>query len=170
MKNPNNPIEYYVTGKSCVKNTICDFDGVITLAEIKEVKELHYGVDDEYANKEIKLQGILTASYEFKENPNEKHSGVFKGKLYTKWYLNSENKIEYDNIEFIADGYLNNAFVGTWTNYGTGSKKICNWADYRVPLANNDFDIGAGEFSPSEKYFDKGWSDYNPLENNDWWK
>ena len=38
-------------------------------------------------------------------------------------------------------------------------KKICNWADYRVPNSNQDFDIGAGEFSVSEKYWDKGWLD-----------
>lgn len=38
-------------------------------------------------------------------------------------------------------------------------KKFCNWADYRVPIANRDFDIGAGEFSVSEKYWNKGWLD-----------
>jgi len=40
-----------------------------------------------------------------------------------------------------------------------GKEKKCNWGDYRVPMANTDFDVGAGEFSVSEKYWDKGWLD-----------
>ena len=180
-KDSNNPNKYYVFGKSCVKGTICDFSGTIMLTEIKEVKELHFGVDDEYADDGIKSQGILVADYEFKENSEQKHSGIFKGKLYSKWYLNSENKIEYDKIEFISDGYLNNGFVGIWKSYSTGKEKICNWADYRIPITNRDFDIGAGEFSPSEKYYDKGWENYQKAwlygdetakaeELNKWWK
>ena len=162
--------EYNVLGKSSVKGTICNFSGKITLTEVKEVKELHFGVDDEYADKGIKSQGILIAKYEFKENSKQKHSGIFKGKLYTKWYLNSKNEIEYDNIQIIADGYINNVFVGVWQSYTTKKEKICNWADYRVPNANQDFDNGAGEFSPSGKYADKVWSDYKPLEIDEWWK
>jgi len=54
---------------------------------------------------------------------------------------------------------MNNAFVGVWKSYSTSKEKDCNWADYRVPIANRDFDIGAGEFSVSEKYWNKGWLD-----------
>ncbi len=158
-KNSNNPNEYFVIGKSSVKGTICDFKGIITLTEIKKFKELHFGVDDEYADKGIKSQGILFADYELKENSEQKHSGIFKGKLYSKWYLNSKNQIEYDNIENISDGYTNNAFLGVWKSNANEKEKICNWADFRVPNANQDFDIGAGEFSVSEKYWDKGWLD-----------
>lgn len=166
----DDPNQYLVFGKSCVKGTICDLSGTITLLEIKEVREFHFGVDDEYADKGIKSQGILIANYEFKENSKQKHSGIFRGKLYSKWYLSSENQIEYDNIESISDGYTNNAFIGTWKSYSTGKEKICNWADYRVPNSNQDFDVGAGEFSPSRKYFDKGWAEYNPREKKEWWK
>jgi len=135
-KDQDNPNEYLVFGKSCVKGTICDFNGKITLTEIKEVKELHFGVDDEYADKGIKSQGILIAEYEFNENSEQKHSGIFKGKFYSKWYLNSKNQIEYDNIEFISDGYTNNAFFETWKSYTTDKEKICNLADYRIPNTN----------------------------------
>jgi hypothetical protein len=180
-KDPKNPNKYFVLGKSCVKGTVCNFSGIITLSEIKEVKDLHFGVDDEYADKGIKSQGTLIADYEFKENSEQRHSGIFKGKLHSKWFLNSENKIEYDNIEFISDGYLNNAFVGVWKSYTTGKEKMCNWADYRVPITNQDFDIGAGEFSPSEKYYEKGWENYQKAwlygnetakkeELNEWWR
>ncbi|MDR7128042.1 hypothetical protein J2X69_000370 [Algoriphagus sp. 4150] len=159
-KKLENQNEYLIFGKSNVNETICHFQGTISLVEIYEVKELHYGVDDEFADKGINSQGVLIANYEFKENKEQDHSGTFKGKLYTKWYLNSKNQIEYDNIEFISDGCFNNAFVGIWESYLTGSKKkICNWADYRVPNANKDFDIGVGEFNVSEKYWNKGWLD-----------
>lgn len=183
-KDQTNPNEYFVFGKSCVKGTICDFNGKITLTEIKEVKELHFGVDDEYADKGIKSQGILIADYEFKENPEKKQSGIFEGKLHSKWYLNSKSQIEYDNIEFISDGYTNNAFVGIWKSYTTEKVKICNWADYRVPNSNQDFDIGVGEFNVSEKYWDKGWLDITlknqvpnhaikkskPEKTKEWWE
>ena len=168
-KDSNNSNNYIVLGKSLVKGTICDFEGIITLREIKEVEKLHFGVDNQYQNKGIKSQGILIADYEFKENKDQKHSGLFKGKLYSKWYLNSDDQIKYDNIQSVADGYSNNAFIGVWKSYKTGKEKICNWADFRVPNANQDFDIGAGEFSPREKYYDKGWGDYKPMDNKKWW-
>lgn len=158
-RNTENPVEYIVVGKSNVKETICDFQGTIDLTKIYEVKKMHFGVDDEFSNKRIKSQGVLIANYEFKENKEQNHSGVFKGKLYTKWYLNSRNQIEYDNIEFFSDGYFNNAFIGIWKSYVSNNKKISNWADYRVPNANKDFDIGTGEISLSEKYWKKGWLD-----------
>lgn len=158
-KKPGKDIEYSVVGKSNVNETICDFQGTISLVEIYEDEELNYGVDDEFAEEGIISQGVLIADYSFKENKEQTHSGVFKGKLYTKWYLNSKNQIEYDNIEFISDGYFNNAFVGIWESYLTDKKKICNWAYYRVPNSNKDFDIGVGEFNVSEKYWKKGWMD-----------
>jgi hypothetical protein len=155
------PSTYLVSGKSCVKETICDFYGTIKLTNIKEVKELHFGIDDEYLDKGVISQGILIAEYEFKENESQIHSGIFEGKLYTKWYLDSNNEIKYDDIQSISDGYLNNAFIGTWKSYSSGKEKTCNWADFRVPKANIDFDIGAGEFSPSEKYYKNGWESYH---------
>jgi hypothetical protein len=158
-KNPINPNEYLVIGKSNVKETICDFSGIIKIAEIREVKEFHFGVDSEFESKGIKSQGILIAKYEFKENKEQIHAGVFAGELYSKWYLDSKNKIKYDDIQSVSDGYSNNAFIGIWKSYNTTKEKVCNWADYRVPNANQDFDIGAGEFGVSEKYWNKGWLD-----------
>jgi len=158
-KNPQNPSEYLVYGKSMVKENICDFKGIIKIKEIREIRNLHFGVDSSYKNKGIKSQGILIADYEFKENKEQEHSGIFIGQLYTKWYLDKNKKIRYDDIQSISDSYSNNAFIGVWINYKTRKEKICNWADYRVPKANQDFDIGAGEFSVAEKYLDKGWFD-----------
>ncbi len=180
-KNPENPGEYFVSGKSNVSDVICDFNGTMNILEMNEFKKLHYGVDNEYENRGIKAQGIIIAKYEFKENPQQYHSGSFKGILYSKWYLNSDHQIQYDDIQSMSDRYMNNAFIGTWKSYSTGAEKVCIWADFRVPFANQDFDIGAGEFSPGEKYYDQGWRTYQQAwlygnqeakeeELKEWWR
>lgn len=130
------------------------------MIEIKTVKKHHLGVDNVYADSSILSQGILFANYKFEESKKQVENGAFEGRLYTKWYLDSDNRIHYDIIQSMADGYMNNAFIGSWTSYKTNHALPCNWGDFRVPLANQDFDVGAGEFSPSNKYINKGWEIY----------
>ncbi|GAA3756413.1 hypothetical protein GCM10022423_03210 [Flavobacterium ginsengiterrae] len=166
-RSKNNTNEYLVTGKSMVKSNICDFSGKITVVKIQELKKLRFGVDDEYKNAGIKKQGLLTAVYEFFEDKNQKGSGRFSGNLESIWYLDKNDLIQYNNIEIDSDKYFNNAFVGTWKSNISGKEKICNWADYRVPNVNCDFDKGAGELSVSEKYQKNGWW-VKPKQN--WWK
>jgi hypothetical protein len=156
-KTLNNPYEYLVYGKSSVKSSVCDFIGKITIIKIQEFKNQNFGIDDEYKNSGIKSQGLLTAKYELFENKEQNHSGQFQGTLQTKWYLDKENLIKYNDINLNSDGYFNNAFVGTWKMYKSKIEKICNWGDYRVPYTKCDFDIGAGELSISEKYSKNGW-------------
>ena len=115
-------------------------------------------MDDEFKDH-CKTQGLLTAVYEFFEDKKQKHSGVFKGELKTKWYLNKRDQIQYDNINAHSDGFFNNAFVGSWKMYNSNLNKKCNWGDYRVPNIDCDFDIGVGEFNVSKKYLSKGWLD-----------
>lgn len=158
-KNINNPNEYFVYGKSSVKENVCEFVGKITILKIQESKREHFGVDDEFKNSDIKTQGLLTAKYEFFENKSQSHSGYFTGNLESKWFLDKEDKIQYDNINIHSDGYFNNAFVGKWKMYNSNLEKKCNWGDYRVPSVDCGFDIGAGEFNVAEKYHKKGWID-----------
>ncbi len=66
-------------------------------------------------------------------------------------------------MSFIADGFSNNQFTGSWTSYKTNASKKCNWGDYRIPECG-DLDIGAGEFIVNEKYIKNGWTSYM-LEN-----
>ncbi len=159
-KSNDGNMKYDVFGKSMVKGNICDFSGTIEIEAIRNFKTYHLGVDRMYADSNIQDQGILIARYAFIENSEQSHSGTFEGFLYSKWYLDKNRMIRYDDIQSMSDGYMNNAFLGTWTNHANDSTKICNWGEYRVPAANQDFDIGAGEFSPSEKYYDKGWKEY----------
>jgi hypothetical protein len=166
-KTLNNPYEYLVYGKSSVKSSVCDFIGKITIIKIQEFKNQNFGIDDEYKNSGIKSQGLLTAKYELFENKEQNHSGQFQGTLQTKWYLDKENLIKYNDINLNSDDYFNNAFVGTWKMYKSKIEKICNWGDYRVPYTKCDFDIGAGELSISEKYSKNGWLIKSIKE---WWK
>ncbi|HET9053159.1 MAG TPA: hypothetical protein VFM90_03230, partial [Cyclobacteriaceae bacterium] len=39
---------YYVSGSTIVSNNKCDFEGTITFEQIRELKQLRYGVGDEF--------------------------------------------------------------------------------------------------------------------------
>lgn len=158
VKNRKNPYEYLIKGKSSVKENICQFSGKMTVVRIQESRRTTFGVDNEFKDQS-KTQGLLIGRYEFFENGSEPHSGVFSGLVKMKWYLNKKNRMSYDDINIQADGYFNNAFVGNWKMYRSNIVKKCNWADYRVPDCNCDFDIGSGDFKVSEKYWKNGWLD-----------
>ncbi len=159
IKNENNPKEYFIYGKSNVKENICKFQGKITILKIMRIERTQFGVDNEFKNSGIKTQGLLIAKYEFFENKNQKHTGIFSGELKSKWFLDKNNLIQYDNINLNSDAYFNNSFVGIWKMYGSETEKICNWADYRVPNINCNFDVGAGEFNVNQIYVKNGWLD-----------
>ena len=76
-------------------------------------------------------------------------------------YINNKRVFLYDDIEEYSDGYRNNQFVGTWTSYKTGVKKVANWGVGRIPCSG-DLDFSAAEFSPAPEYRKYGWEDYKP--------
>ena len=147
---------YMVYGKSMVKGNICEFHGVINITNIRKYKTPSNGVHEMYKNTGIKGQFIIIGDYIFDENQNQKHSGAFKGVFATEFYVGKDGKIKYDDIELNADGFNNNQFVGTWTEYAGKTSKRANWGDFRIP-DSGDLDIGAGEFSPADKYLEYGW-------------
>lgn len=77
------------------------------------------------------------------------------------WYLDKNDSIQYDNLENQSDRFKNNQYVGSWTEYGKLSGKVCNWGEYRIPFSG-DLDIGAGEFSVNPKYYEVGWTEFRP--------
>ena len=174
---------YLVNGKTMVKNNTCNFNGLIKIKNVTPNKEMHLGVDDEYKDKGIKKEGALTAEYHFYEDSAQLHAGIFNGMVTSYWYIDKNNKLKYDDIESFSDDYRNNQFVGTWTSYKSHEIKVCNWGDYRLPGVPNDFDCGAGEFSPCEKYLKYGWQNLRDAylsvppdssalreEERHWWK
>ena len=151
IKNPKNELEYFIFGKTKVKTNICSFQG-----KIKVTNSRTYDQGDV---PELK-QGFFTGEYEFYEDPDEKGTGIFKGVFRTNFIIDTNGNFKYNGLNFDADGFENNQFEGTWTNYKSNKSKKCNWGDYRIP-DSNELDCGAGEFSPGEKFEDYGWKNYS---------
>ncbi|GAA4355579.1 hypothetical protein GCM10023185_18530 [Hymenobacter saemangeumensis] len=157
VKDPAQPDTYRVSGKSKVANSICAFTGTIIVRHVRERRSLPLPVDARVSP--AREAGLLLAEYQLSEITTQPKTGVFSGILLTRWFLDKTGRLHYDDLEKYADGYSNNQFVGTWTPH-IGTKVLrCNWGDYRIPNAG-DFDMGAGEFSPNEKYRAKGWHTY----------
>ncbi len=168
-KNEDNPNEYFVNGKSNVKGNICDFMGTMKIKLAREITfDYHPGEDFLVNIDSVKKQGVIICEYNFYENSTQEHSGKFSGILITLFYIDSNDKLKYNAIKGFSDSYINNQFIGNWTSYKTKKSKVCNFGEWRIPNSG-DLNIGAGEFYPNEKYFDKGW---NPVEqiNYEWWK
>jgi hypothetical protein len=156
-KDTVNPNIYKLSGISVVDKVKCDFKGAITIFQVRKLKTIHFGLDNIMKNK-IKAQGLLLAKYEFKEDPSQKHSGIFQGNMLLRWYTDNLDIVHYDEIGSYSDSYSNLQFAGTWEDNTNGTKKTCNWGDRRIPFSG-DLDIGVGEFSPNPKYIGKGWED-----------
>lgn len=155
-KDPEKPDTYIVTGKSWVKNNIQSFSGRITLNVAGISSPDYYGLDDEYKDKGIKGRYTLLGPYVLSETGNNEHSGVFKGMVIAKIYIDKNNVVQYDDMDIHSDSYSNNQFIGQWISHDKKTLKTCNWGDYRIPNSK-DLDIGAGDFSPNEKYLSNGW-------------
>lgn len=149
-RNPNNPNEYLVKGKTKVRENICSFEGKITVKQARIYKKGDFPTYQQgYADCDVVLY----------EDKKKAATGIFKGKLRSGFLIDDKGEFRYDGIMFVADGFSNNQFVGTWTSYRTKVAKKCNWGDYRIPNSG-DLDIGAGEFSVNEKYVKNGWLSY----------
>lgn len=160
IKDTNDPRLYHVAGKSKVNQNVCRFSGTILISELTAHEPGHFGVDEEYKDSGLVKQGTLEGTYRFAEDSTQPHSGLFEGKLSTAWYIDRHRRLRYDDIESYSDSYSNNEFRGTWIDYKTRKSKVCNWGDFRIP-DSGDLDIGAGEFSPDDKYLKYGWQSYH---------
>ena len=149
-KNPANPYEYLVYGKTKVKDNICSFQGVIKVVDAKLFTENEF---PEYK------QGYAICEVLLSENREESGSGFFKGNLESRFSIDEKGTFAYDELMLMADGFSNNQFVGTWTSYRTNSSKKCHWGDFRIPKSGG-LDQGVGEFIANEKYAKNGWSNY----------
>jgi hypothetical protein len=150
---------YDIYGKSMVKNNIDDFHGILSITKIRIYKNICLGVDNMYKDSGIKAEGRLIGTYQFSENTQQNHSGIFKGTFQSDFFIDKNNKICYDSLSMVSDSFTNNRFVGTWTSYDGNLIKKCNWGDYRIPNSG-DFDIGAGDFSPDTSNPELGWQTY----------
>jgi len=176
IKNEDDPLEYFVHGKSKYKGNLCDFQGALRITSAEETKEL------EFPNERV---GWIKGEYRFYEDQKQSGTGTFSGEFTSYWWINPDGQIEYNGLlAGMSDGFLNNQFKGTWTSHRTGKSSTCNWGDYRIP-DSGELDLGAGEFSPAEKYWGNGWESYMKVrmgsteterkkayaeEYEEWWK
>lgn len=153
IPNPVDRLQYFVYGKTRVKTNICAFQGLI---KIKEAKT--------YYDKELPSikQGFITGDYEFYEDPNQKGTGILKGKFRTNFYIDKNRLITYNSLLFVADGFENNQFEGIWASYKSKESKKCNWGDYRIPDSER-LDHGGSEFNPADEYLKYDWENYKDL-------
>jgi len=159
-KSTTNDSLYIAKGKTKVGKNVRLFEGDIKIKHIYFFAEHSRGADDDMVGK-IKSQGIIIADYYFREDKKLSATGVFEGKVLLRWYVNNKGVFLYDDIDEYSDDYRNNQFVGTWTSYKTGVKKVANWGVCRIPCSG-DLDWGAAEFSPAPEYKKYGWEDYKP--------
>ena len=147
IKNPDNPTQYFVFGKSKVAKNICEFQGII------EIKESYYCNSLEYFSG---IAGLIGGEYTFYETPDFGHSGKFKGRFVTYWTKSETEKFEYMELPAIEG---NNQFSGTWIQYGKTNEIITNWGDSRLPNSG-DLDVGTSEFGVNTKYQEFGWDSF----------
>lgn len=151
-KSKTKPDTYVITGKSKVKDNICNFSG-----ELKLLKLFFIGCED----TTFKKCGELFGSYTFYEDSLQNHSGVFKGIMECSVRLDSSGKrMLLDDGSDGADGYWNRTYIGTWTDYKTKQAKKCIWGDYRLPFVF-DFMCGEGAMRACDKYAMNGWQTFN---------
>lgn len=150
LQNPTNPYEYFAYGKSKVKEAISVFQGTITIKEARA-----------YKNGDVSTykQGFAICDVILYEDRKQPATGFIKGMLTSNFIIDPKGQFRYDALMFVADGFSNNQFIGTWKSYKTNVSKKYNWGDYRIPESGN-FDTGAGEFNVDEKYVKNGWGNY----------
>jgi hypothetical protein len=174
IQNYENRLEYLVYGKSKVKTNICSFQGFIKILDSKIYDDIDF--------PNLK-QGFINGSYEFYEDPDQKETGIFKGKFQTNFYIDTFGKVKYNDLRLSSDDFHNNQFEGKWISYKSMDSLKCNWGDFRIP-DSRELDCGVAEFSPSKKYFSSDWLSFmlghkmnnldtkrtgNSQINKDWW-
>jgi hypothetical protein len=147
---------YHVTGASVVMGNKCDFEGEIIVREFREYLDEISICENNYYHPAIKSRGVVFAEYNFRENPEQNHVGVFSGVLMIKYFIDEFGLIHSDDLNNCSDIYFNNAHVGIWTEYSSGKEDICNWGVHRI-LHSGGLDIGTGKFSPNPEYRERGW-------------
>ena len=178
IQNPKNPYEYFAYGKTKVKNTICSFQGTIKVIEAKLY------IDEEEYFPEYK-QGYVTCEVLLFEDNKEKSTGFIKGNLESKFLIDNKGEFRYDALFYVADGFSNNQFTGTWTSYKSNIVKKCNWGDCRIP-ESEALDCGVWYFFVDERYIENGWKTFwlaynsfketeevwkaRKIEDEKWWK
>ena len=146
--------QYEVTGKSKVRDNICDFKGIMEVQEVKFHENDRQTVD------------VISGTYNFSEDRNQSHAGEFEGE-FTIWWFENINIIFNIGEKFSGNRDANGAryllptevaFSGTWRSYSTEATKSAKWGNtfFHLPGGFND----GGEYIQAENYSEIGWGPY----------
>jgi len=156
----DNPYEYFVSGKTKIKDNICSFQGTI------KVSNADTGRTEEFPLLKV---GAVTCEVLFSEDKNLPNSGIIQGKLTSYFIIDWKGKMRYDAIMYVADNFYNNQFKGTWTSYKTKTSIICNWGDYCQPAGKSPIILEALSYPNcnlrSEKPHQKTTPKFNSLQH-----
>jgi predicted transport protein len=188
-KDDNSAKRYQVCGETKVKDNYCNFQGEIDLLSIRPLNEnlrlllnsqaKEHGDDEVFHRTNYPIY-VLIARYTLFEDQKQSYSGFFTGHLKSTFYIKNDSLYFDDLSKDFSDSYANNQFAGTWEIYNHKIQKRCNWGVSRIPCSKG-LDIGAGFFSPSEKYLRNDWENYYNAyingnqeaikkEGQKWWK
>ncbi|MEL6539508.1 MAG: hypothetical protein AAFP93_01920 [Bacteroidota bacterium] len=160
----SDPTVYDVAGKTRVKGHICDFKGTLTLKYVRLAKvPIRYERTEQdqealYNGTPVR-PGVVVGEYKLVEDPAQLRSGILTGMFATNFVMTDHKDVWYATADFQSDHYRNNQFEGIWTSHRYGMIKVCNWGNHRIPNSEG-LDIGAGEFSPSDRALPYGWQTY----------
>lgn len=154
-RSETDPLKYGLSGKTRTGNNVCDFEGELHIDSL--IRHLTPDESSEWGG--IYGGWSLTGRYTLREDSEQPGAGVFEGIHTLDIAIDRAGNIYYDTLMLIADGYCNNQWQGKWRSCKSGTTKVCNWGDFRIP-DSKVLDIGAGEFSPDPKYAPNGWQSY----------
>lgn len=150
IQNFDNPYEYFLYGKTRVKNNICQFQGSLLITETGILE------DDDFPDV---TRAYLSGNYVIFEDQACLHGGIFRGSFITTIYLDEEGNVYYDDLEGEERDYTNNEFYGTWEGYYPWEEMDANWGDFRIPFSTQ-LDMGLESFKPSFNFLKNGWQEY----------
>ena len=141
--------KYEITGKSKVRNNICDFKGILNAIEIVESE---FDSGDESPNI---VDGKIIGNYSFNEDKNQSGAGIFEGTFEIYW-AHYEDSLGVADIWYTYSHYTI-LFDGIWKSNHTGKTKKACWSDYKACFPEG-FNVSDGpDLIPDEKYRSKGW-------------
>ena len=171
-------VDYKVYGKMKYRDSIFLFKGEALVVSVVENVELVEGLDGEGSMQkcEVKSDWLLHVI-----GGKAEEKGDITGSMISYFDMQTDTPHFFDYNLSYCDGFRNNQFVGEYKDAQDKqiTQSVC-WGAFRIPNCG-DLDVGAGEFSPNEKYLPYGWRSYYEaqtigtedvwqIESLPWWK
>jgi hypothetical protein len=140
-------VEYEVTGKSKVKDNICDFKGTV---------EVQSSGEEFFTHEELVWsEGNISGKFLLKEDRNQSSTGEFEGTFYFQWGGNTNTIFDIGERH---SAEIEVKFDGNWKSYRTGASRRTSWGNSERVLPGG-FNDGQ-EYIRAKNYRSIGWGSY----------